>query len=171
VRIIAATNKHLKEEVRKGKFREDLYYRSNVFTICMVPLRKRAEDIPLLVDSFIKNISRSMGKQIVSVDSMVLEYFMSYQWPGNVRELQNVLERMINIAHTSKLTVDLLPDEIIGSRSAENADDVEPVDIMERGLIERLLRSSLTRKDIAKKLGISRSTLYRKLEKYELGLS
>jgi len=171
VRIIAATNKHLKEEVRKGKFREDLYYRSNVFTICMVPLRKRVEDIPLLVDSFIKNISRSMGKQIVSIDSMVLEYFMGYQWPGNVRELQNVLERMINIAHTSKLTADLLPREIIGSRSSENAEeDVEPVDKMERGLILRLLRSSLTRKDIAKKLGISRSTLYRKLEKYELDL-
>ena len=171
VRIIAATNKHLKEEVRKGKFREDLYYRSNVFTIRMVPLRKRIEDIPLLVDSFIKNISRSMGKEIVSIDSIVMEYFMSYQWPGNVRELQNVLERMINIAHTSKLTVDLLPREIIGSRSSENAEeDVEPVDRMERGLILRLLRSSLTKKDIAKKLGISRSTLYRKLEKYELDL-
>jgi transcriptional regulator with PAS, ATPase and Fis domain len=102
---------------------------------------------------------------------MVLEYFMGYQWPGNVRELQNVLERMINIAHTSKLTADLLPREIIGSRSSENAEeDVEPVDKMERGLILRLLRSSLTRKDIAKKLGISRSTLYRKLEKYELDL-
>ena len=171
VRIIAATNKHLKEEVRKGKFREDLYYRSNVFTIRMVPLRKRIKDIPLLVDSFLKNISRSMGKQIVSIDSMVMEYFMSYQWPGNVRELQNVLERMINIAHTSKLTVDLLPREIIGSRSSENAEeDVEPVDRMERGLILRLLRSSFTKKDIAKKLGISRSTLYRKLEKYELDL-
>jgi transcriptional regulator with PAS, ATPase and Fis domain len=170
VRIIAATNKNLKEEVRKGKFREDLYYRSNVFTIRMVPLRKRAEDIPLLVDSFIKNISRSMGKEIVNIDSGVLECFMLYQWPGNVRELQNVLERMINISHTSKLTVDLLPSEIIGSRSPENAEeDVESVDRMERGLILRLLRSSLTRKDIAKKLGISRSTLYRKLEKYELG--
>jgi transcriptional regulator with PAS, ATPase and Fis domain len=171
VRIIAATNKDLKEEVRKGKFREDLYYRSNVFTIRMVPLRKRIADIPLLVDSFLKNISRSMGKEIVSIDSMVMESFMSYQWPGNVRELQNVLERMINIAHTSKLSVDLLPREITGSPSPENTEeDVEPVEKMERGLILRLLRSSLTKKDIAQKLGISRSTLYRKLEKYELGL-
>ena len=171
VRIIAATNKDLKEEVRKGKFREDLYYRSNVFTIRMLPLRKRIEDIPLLVDSFLKNISRSMGKEIVSIDSMVMESFMSYQWPGNVRELQNVLERMINIAHTSKLSVDLLPREIIGPLSPENTEeDVEPVEKMERGLILRLLRSSLTKKDIAQKLGISRSTLYRKLEKYELGL-
>ena len=95
---------------------------------------------------------------------------MNYQWPGNVRELQNVLERMINIAHTSKLTVDLLPREIIDSRSPENAEEeVEPVDRMERGLILRLLGSNLTKKDIAKKLGISRSTLYRKLDKYEFG--
>jgi transcriptional regulator with PAS, ATPase and Fis domain len=137
----------------------------------MVPLRKRIADIPLLVDSFLKNISRSMGKEIVSIDSMVMESFMSYQWPGNVRELQNVLERMINIAHTSKLSVDLLPREITGSPSPENTEeDVEPVEKMERGLILRLLRSSLTKKDIAQKLGISRSTLYRKLEKYELGL-
>ncbi|MGO9019840.1 MAG: sigma-54-dependent Fis family transcriptional regulator [Syntrophobacteraceae bacterium] len=170
VRIIAATNKNLKEEVRKGKFREDLYYRSNVFTIRMVPLRKRADDIPLLVDSFLRNISRSMGKEIVCIDSGVLECFMLYQWPGNVRELQNVLERMINIAHTSKLTVDLLPSEIVGSRSPESAEeDIEPVDRMEHGLILKLLRSRFTKKDIAKKLGISRSTLYRKLEKYEFG--
>ena len=168
VRIIAATNKQLKEEVRKGKFREDLYYRSNVFTIRLVPLRDRIEDIPLLVDSFMKSISRSMGKEIVSIDPMVLEYFINYQWPGNVRELQNVLERMINIAHTSKLTVDLLPGEIIDSLSPENAEeDVESVDRMERELILKLLRSNLTRKNIAKKLGISRSTLYRKLDKYE----
>jgi sigma-54 dependent transcriptional regulator, acetoin dehydrogenase operon transcriptional activator AcoR len=159
----------LKEEVRKGKFREDLYYRSNVFTIRLIPLRERIEDIPLLVDSFIKNISRSMGKEIASIDPMVLEYFISYPWPGNVRELQNVLERMINIAHTSKLTVDLLPSEIIDSLSPEIAEeDVESVDSMERELILKMLRSSLTRKNIAKKLGISRSTLYRKLDKYEL---
>ena len=170
VRIIAATNKELKEEVRKGKFREDLYYRSNVFTIRLVPLRERIEDIPLLVDSFMKSISRSMGKEIVSIDPMVLEYFINYRWPGNVRELQNVLERMINIAHTSKLTVDLLPSEIIDSLSPENAEeDIESVDRMERELILRLLRSNLTRKNIAKKLGISRSTLYRKLDKYEFG--
>ncbi|MGA2401803.1 MAG: sigma-54-dependent Fis family transcriptional regulator [Syntrophobacteraceae bacterium] len=168
VRIVAATNKDLKEEVRKGRFREDLYYRSNVFMIRMVPLIKRTEDIPLLVDSFLRNISRSMGKEIVSIDSMVLECFMSYQWPGNVRELQNVLERMINVAQTSELTVDLLPREIIDSQSPENAEeDVQPVGTMERELILRLLRSSLTKKDVAKKLGISRSTLYRKLDKYE----
>jgi transcriptional regulator of acetoin/glycerol metabolism len=170
VRIIAATNKDLKEEVRKGKFREDLYYRSNVFTIRMVPLRNRVADISLLVDSFVGNISRSMGKEIVGIDPKVLEYFMIYQWPGNVRELQNVLERMINIAHTSKLTVDLLPREILDSRASENMDeDIVPVDKIERRMMLRLAGSGLTKKEIAKKLGISRSTLYRKLDRYELG--
>ena len=169
VRIISATNKNLKEEVRNGRFREDLYYRSNVLTIKMVPLRKKKDDIPLFVDSFLKNIGKSMDKEIVDIDPKVLEYFINYHWPGNVRELQNVLERMINIAHTSKLTVDLLPGEIIDSLSPENEEeDVESVDRMERELILKMLRSSLTRKNIAKKLGISRSTLYRKLDKYEL---
>ncbi len=169
VRIISATNKNLKEEVRNGRFREDLYYRANVLTIKMVPLRKKKDDIPLFVDSFLKNIGKSMDKEIVGIDPMVLEYFINYRWPGNVRELQNVLERMINIAHTSKLTVDLLPGEIIDSLSPENEEeDVESVDRMERELILKMLRSSLTRKNIAKKLGISRSTLYRKLDKYEL---
>ncbi len=171
VRIIAATNKNLKEEVRKGRFREDLYYRSNVFTIKMVPLRKRKGDIPLFVDSFLKNIGRSTDKGIFNIDDKVIDLFMEYHWPGNVRELQNILERMISIAHTSRLTVDLVPREIIGSRSSENTEaDVEPVARMERGLILRLLGSSLTKKDVAKKLGISRSSLYRKLEKYELDL-
>ena len=171
VRIIAATNKNLKEEVRKGRFREDLYYRSNVFTIRMVPLRERKDDIPLFVESFLKNIGRSMDKDILNIDDKVIDLFLEYHWPGNVRELQNILERMISIAHTSRLTVDLVPREIIGSGSSDNAEeDVELVDTMERGLILRLLRSTLTKKDIAKKLGISRSTLYRKLEKYESDL-
>ncbi len=167
VRIIAATNKNLEEEVRKGTFRADLYYRLNAFTIRMIPLSKRKKDILLLVDSFLKKISVSMGKEIVGIDTDVLEKFMNYQWPGNVRELQNVLERMINIAHTNKLTVALLPSEIVDERSSEDTEhDVERVDTMERELIKRLFSLHLTKKEVSRKLGISRSTLYRKLEKY-----
>ena len=168
MRIIAATNKRLKEEVRKGRFREDLYYRSNVFTISLLPLRKRKDDIPLLADYFMRSLSKSMGKRILRIDDEVRERFMNYEWPGNVRELQNVLEMMINIAHIDRLTVDLLPPEIGDARSAKNAEgDVESVESMERELILRLLKSSLTKREISKKLGISRSTLYRKIEKYE----
>ena len=95
-----------------------------------------------------------MGKEIVSIDPMVLEYFINYQWPGNVRELQNVLERMINIAHTSKLTVDLLPGEIIDSLSPENAEEeVESVDRMERELILKLLRSQSHQEEHCQKTG------------------
>lgn len=170
VRIIAATNKNLKEEVRKGRFREDLYYRSNVFAIHMVPLRERKDDIPLLVHSFAANLSKSMNKTINGVDKEVLERLVLYHWPGNVRELQNVLERMINVASSDTLTIDILPPEVLEERSPNNSDDdVEPVDKIERQLIARLMASNFSKKDIAKKLNISRSTLYRKLERYGIG--
>ncbi len=169
VRIIVATNKNLKEQVKKGMFREDLYYRSNVFTIRMVPLRQRKNDIPLLVEAFLKKISMSMGKEIIDIDDGVIDKFMNYHWPGNVRELQNVLERMINIAQTNRLTVSLLPLEIVEEQSGEDDQpDSNRVDRMERELITRLLRSKLNKKEISKKLGMSRSTLYRKLERYSL---
>jgi transcriptional regulator of acetoin/glycerol metabolism len=170
VRIIAATNRNLKEEVRKGTFREDLYYRLNAFTLRMVPLRKKKTDIPLLVDSFLKRISMSMGKKIIDIDETVMAKFMYYPWPGNVRELQNVLERMINIAHTNKLTDVLLPSEIVDEPPSEDDQrDIERIDRVERDLITRLLKSKLAKKDVAQKLGISRSTLYRKLGKYGFG--
>mgnify|MGYP001378244736 CR=1 FL=1 len=169
-RIIAATNKDLKEEVRKGRFREDLYYRSNVFAIHMVPLRERKDDIPLLVHSFVANLSKSMNKTIGSVDKEVLEKLVLYHWPGNVRELQNVLERMINIASSGTLSIDILPPEVLEERSPDYRDnDVEPVDKIEQQLIARLMASNLSKKDIARKLNISRSTLYRKLERYGIG--
>ncbi len=168
MRIIAATNKNLKEEVRIGRFREDLYYRSNVLTIKMIPLRKRKNDIPLFVGSFLKNIGRSMDKDILNIEDKVIDLFMKYHWPGNVRELQNILERMISIADTSMLTVDLVPHEIIDALQAVDTEyEIEPFDKMEHHSIAKLLGSNLTKKDIAKKLGISKSTLYRKLEKYE----
>ena len=141
VRIIAATNKNLKEEVRKGRFRDDLYYRFNVFTIQMVPLRDRPEDIPLLIDSFVRKICEAMGKKLVRVDGRVLEKFLGYAWPGNVRELQNVIERMINIVRTGELTVDLIPSEILhGSARAEVLPAVESPRDMERQMLEKLVR-------------------------------
>jgi len=165
VRIIAATNKNLKNELRKGKFREDLYYRANAFAIRMVPLRERKDDIPLLVECFVRNIAHTMGKNIKKIEDGVLEKLISYQWPGNVRELQNVLERMINIAQTDKLTIDLLPFEIIDNELTEVS--IPGLTIrkkIEPAMILKMADSNLTRKDVAKTLGISRSTLYRKLE-------
>ena len=169
VRIIAATNKNLKEEVRKGRFRDDLYYRFNVFTIQMVPLRDRPEDIPLLVDCFVRKICETMGKKLLRVDGRVLEKFMGYSWPGNIRELQNVIERMINVVHTDELTVDLIPSEVLlGPSRAEVPHRVESPRDVERQVLEKMVHSGLTKKEIASRMQMARSTLYRKLEKYNL---
>ncbi|MCU0554177.1 MAG: sigma-54-dependent Fis family transcriptional regulator [Syntrophales bacterium] len=169
VRIIAATNKNLKEEVRKGRFREDLYYRFNVFTIHMVPLRDRPEDIPLLVDGFVRKLCDTMGKKLVRVDGRVLEKFMGYAWPGNVRELQNVIERMMNIVHTDELTADLIPSEVRhGPSRAELPTRAESPRDVERRILEKMVRSGIPKQEIARRMQMARSTLYRKLEKYNL---
>src|SRR5665647_1097152 len=93
VRIIATTNRDLEEEVRKGRFRQDLYYRLNVFPITVPPLRQRKEDIPLMVQAFIKRYSRKLGKQITSIKSETMKTLQEYPWPGNVRELESIIER------------------------------------------------------------------------------
>jgi len=95
VRVVAATNRNLQEEVRKGQFREDLFYRLNVFPITVPPLRERIEDIPLLAKSFTQNVSRRLGKSIEQIPASVMKTLQDYQWPGNVRELENVIERAV----------------------------------------------------------------------------
>jgi len=169
VRIIAATNKNIEEEVRKGNFRDDLYYRLNVFTLHIAPLIERADDIPLLVNFFVKKYGRAMGKEIDKIDKKVIEKFMNYSWPGNVRELQNVIERMLTLAYTNELTVDLIPAGILMQHSPEfKEDDFEPPKDMERRMIIKLLNLNTSKKEIAKRLKIGRTTLYRKLDQYKL---
>ena len=167
VRIIAATNKNLRNEVLSGNFREDLYFRLNVFTIELVPLRIKKNDIHLLTDHFTTNLSKRLNKEIKSIDTNVLQSFINYSWPGNVRELQNVIERMINIAPGDKLTSDLLPSDIIYKHKYENINhgDLSLQEIECRAISE-LIKSNLTKEEIAGKLKIARSTLYRKIEKY-----
>ncbi|KAF0157904.1 MAG: transcriptional activator of acetoin/glycerol metabolism [Syntrophaceae bacterium] len=170
VRIIAATNKDLREEVRKGNFREDLYYRANVFAIEMVPLKDRLDDIPLLADYFIKRYASTMKKRIARVDKKVIEAFMNYPWPGNIRELQNAIERMINFLKTSELTVELIPDHIRRSgQAAEIREDPVAPQEAERLMISKMLNQKIRKNRIAEKLNISRATLYRKMKQLELG--
>ena len=170
VRIIAATNKDLREEVRKGNFREDLYYRANVFAIEMVPLVERLDDIPLLADHFIKQYASAMKKRIARVDKKVIETFMNYTWPGNVRELQNAIERMINFLKTAELTCDLIPDHIKHGRlPAETRETFEAPQEAERKMIEQMLARKIRKNRIAEKMNISRATLYRKMKLFELG--
>jgi transcriptional regulator with GAF, ATPase, and Fis domain len=95
VRIVATTNRNLEEEVRKGRFRQDLYYRLNVFPITVPPLRQRKEDIPLMVQAFIERYSRKLGKQITSIQKETMKALQDYPWPGNVRELESIIERAV----------------------------------------------------------------------------
>ncbi len=169
VRIIAATNQNLREEVSKGNFREDLYFRLNVFTIEMVPLRARKQDIPVLIERIIGRLNDSLGTNIRHVDQRVTEYLMNYEWPGNVRELQNVIERMMNLAAGTELTPDIIPPEIFTSRKPQR-DNYYGMSLeeLERSRIRDMLKSNYTKAEIARQLKIARSTLYLKMNKYGL---
>ncbi|HOZ48417.1 MAG TPA: sigma-54 dependent transcriptional regulator, partial [Candidatus Hydrogenedentes bacterium] len=113
VRIVAATNRDLNQAIQNGTFREDFYYRLNVFSLHVPPLRERPDDIPTLIDHFLQIHSEDAGKEVNAIDDQVMEIFMRYPWPGNVRELQNVLERGVILAETSTITIDELPQEML----------------------------------------------------------
>jgi sigma-54 dependent transcriptional regulator, acetoin dehydrogenase operon transcriptional activator AcoR len=169
VRIVAATNKDLREEIRKGTFREDLYYRLNVFAIQMVPLNERPDDITKLFDFFVKKYGITMGKKIIKIDKKIIETFVAYPWPGNVRELQNAIERMMNYCNTDELTADLIPAEIVGNPSTMHSGMfMESPEDAERKMINALLKLNFRKNKIAEKMKISRATLYNKIKKYGL---
>jgi len=169
VRIIAATNRDLLEEVNRGNFRKDLYYRLNVFSIHLPPLRERQDDIPLLTECFIQKYAKAQNKILHGADKQVIDVFMNYQWPGNVRELQNTVERMVNYAMSNQLTVNLIPPEIVDTRPVRKQTlDFELPSEKEKRLIRHMLNLTLSKENIAEQLNMSRTTLYRKLKKYGL---
>ena len=169
VRIIAATNKDLKEEIRKKTFREDMYYRLNVFAINMVPLHERPDDIPKLVECFINKYKTAMGKRIDRIDPKIIEKFLEYPWPGNVRELQNVIERMMNYCTTHNLTADLIPSDILNHHDGIPVNMlIESPDETERKIITTMLKLNYRKNKIAEKMNISRATLYNRMKKYGL---
>jgi DNA-binding NtrC family response regulator len=169
VRIIAATNLHLAEETKAKRFREDLYYRLNVIEIRLPPLRERREDIPLLVDAFLKRSSESNRKPLQGITEAALALLMDYAWPGNVRELENVIERGVTLARGDKLVPEDLPPVIQGLRGDrrvldEASDRVLPLQEIEQEYILRILEKAGGNKyQAAQLLGIDRKTLYRKL--------
>ena len=170
VRIIAATNKDILQEVKKGTFRNDLYYRLNIFSIRMVPLRARLDDIPILVDRFVRKYADTMGKKIRHIDHHMIDAFMQYSWPGNVRELQNIIERMMNTVQHDALTFDLVPDEILhGQDALEFSWDDEILKQQEKTKIETMLKMMVPKKRIARTMKMARSTLYRRMKEYGLG--
>ncbi|MEI6575838.1 MAG: sigma-54 dependent transcriptional regulator [Bacteroidota bacterium] len=163
-RVICATNKDLKSMVDEGSFREDLYYRLNVVNIQIPPLRERVDDIPLLVEYFIKKYCAAMNKPLVTIDASALQRIQELKFPGNIRELENMIERAIVIGNGKKITLKDLPleKEIKGS-SLESLDDLEKNHI---GLILQKYNWNISRS--AKALSVDRVTLYNKIKKYDL---
>jgi DNA-binding NtrC family response regulator len=163
-RVICATNRDLKSMVEKGTFREDLFYRLNVVNIHVPPLRDRLEDIPLLVDYFIKKYSLQMNRPIVTVDNEALRKLSTYPFPGNIRELENMIERAIVIGNGKKILTRDLPfgKDVIDS-------NIESLDEFEKAFIQRILvKYSWNISRTAQALKVDRVTLYNKIKKYGL---
>ncbi len=173
VRVIAATSKDLAVEVPKGNFRQDLFYRLNVFEIRIPPLRQRIEDITQLVDYLVASISARFSKSVVGVSLPVLKRLCSYHWPGNVRQLENVVERAISLVEGDIIELQHLPD-FLHAESHMPADefprDGRPSNIeqVEKKAILEAVRHFGERQQAARSLGISRSTLYRRLKRYRV---
>jgi DNA-binding NtrC family response regulator len=197
VRVIAASNRDLYAEVEAGRFREDLYWRLNVVPIVLPPLRQRREDIPALVAHFLGYYSEKNEKHVVHIQPQAMEALQDYHWPGNVRELQNYVERAVAMAEGDELTVDLLPEAVLG-RPARRAGRLRGVDLdtliyevvqeglqaagpdatamherivnrVERELIAQVMQAcGNVQTKAAARLGINRNTLRSKLQQYQL---
>jgi DNA-binding NtrC family response regulator len=168
VRLIAATNKDLRGMVDKGDFREDLYFRLDVISIHLPPLRERRDDIPLLVNHFLGQCAEDNGKKIEGIEPAAMHALVHYRWPGNVRELRNCVERMVVLAREAVLRLSDVPAHIAsGVPPGVSPNPPGTMEESERDLILRTLREcDGNRTHAAKKLGISRRTIIRKVEKY-----
>jgi DNA-binding NtrC family response regulator len=170
VRVVAATNKPLEEEIKAGRFRDDLFHRLNVIAVTLPPLRDRREDIPLLVDHLLR--TRRLGAAPFAVDPAATDVLTRYDWPGNVRELANVLERAQILAEGSTITLDDLPENLSATAGPPGAVPESPdaLEAVERQHVAEILRRSGGNKvQAAKALGVSRRTLYRLIDKHGLG--
>jgi DNA-binding NtrC family response regulator len=176
VRIIAATNIDLRQLVREGRFREDLFYRLNVITIDLPPLRQRREDIPLLVQFFLKKYSEENDRPVRRIIPEALRPLMSYSWPGNVRELENVVERAVVLSSGTDITVDLLPDNILGRGSLLTLHDhpsdaslFEIVDDVQKRIISDMLeKCNWNQTEAAERFKVPLSTLNQKIRRLNI---
>jgi len=164
VRIIAATNREIEQEVKEGKFRQDLYYRLNVFPILIPPLNERSEDIPLLARAFTREFGKKMGKQIEKIPHKTMQALQSYSWPGNVRELRNIIERGVILTKDETLVVDLPQNSITETaKLTGNLDDIIRREIL--AVLEQTRWRIAGRNGAAEILGLKRSTLHSKMKK------
>jgi DNA-binding NtrC family response regulator len=177
VKVIAATNQDLKKLIKEGLFREDLYYRLNVIPIYVPPLRERKDDIPFLVEHFLKKCSKKVkGKKVDEVSRQAMEILLAYDWPGNVRELENVIERAVILCKNERIEEEDLPEFLQEIRMYKSASEKkkhlplkEALKCSEKEIIENVLRECRgNRKKAAQLLGINRTTLYNKMREYGL---
>ncbi|OGW84783.1 MAG: hypothetical protein A3C35_03410 [Omnitrophica bacterium RIFCSPHIGHO2_02_FULL_46_11] len=175
VRIIAATNRNLQEAITRGNFREDLYYRLNVITIHVPPLRERKEDIPTLIQYFLKMFSERMRRNVTGISKQAMKALMDYDWPGNIRELENFLERAVVLSQSDILDLNVFPENF--AKSTENmnipsSNEGALKEILkdpEKKIIVRALeQASWNRKKAAAVLKINRTTLYNKMKQFHL---
>jgi DNA-binding NtrC family response regulator len=176
VRIIAATNVDLRQQVKEGRFREDLFYRLNVITIDLPQLRQRKNDIPLLAEHFAQKFAEDNGKPPLHISTEALRPLMDYDWPGNVRELENVIERAVVLANGSSLTIDLLPDNLVGRGAKlalmEHRPDASLFDIMEdcerRIITDMLEKCGWNQTEAADQFRVPLSTLNQKIKRLNI---
>jgi transcriptional regulator with PAS, ATPase and Fis domain len=170
LRLIAATNKNLEEAVKDRTFRQDLFYRINVITVPLPPLRQRKEDIPLLVSHFLVKHGQRIGKPSIRVGREALQTLVNYEWPGNVRELENMIERTVALCEGDIITTTDLPEKLTQVKIAiRDLDEYEvTLDALEEQHIKKVLHKVEGDKvRAAHILGINLSTLYRKLARYQ----
>lgn len=173
VRIIAATHRDLRELIKHDQFREDLFYRLNVISILVPDLRERPEDIPILIDHFVKKYGEQFGKPNIRFSKEAINCLMRYPWPGNVRELENVIERTVALSSTDVIDCRDLPDHLFQMKSTdmieELASESMPLSEIEKRYIMKILqRTNWHQSKAAQILGIDRKTLYRKIKEYNL---
>lgn len=168
VRIVTATNQDLREKIRQGEFREDLYYRLRVVEIALPPLRERREDLPLLIGHFIEKFNQRFNRKITAVSADVMKLFVNYTWPGNVRELEHSLEHAFVLCRQSIIGIDDLPPEFKDIDETEASFPIDEKKSDTQALLKALEKTGCNKAKAARLLGISRQTLYRKIRMYNL---
>jgi Transcriptional regulator containing PAS, AAA-type ATPase, and DNA-binding domains len=170
VRIIAATNRDLREAISRGAFREDLFYRLNVIAISLPPLRTRSEDILPLAELFVEKYNEILGSNIVGISKAAQEALERHSWPGNIRELENAIERAANYAWEGEIELDHLPGHILHGPDLAQQSSYRTVlnDVDKDIIMDALHKTDGNKSAAARLLKISRSALYEKLAKYDI---